>query len=182
LEAFLNLRDGACITDARARLFVLRGIVMQEIAYEPNRDVPFFGARAFARRIVAETDELRSKLDDADAERRALISKSAELGAANEQLRAERDLARQQLEDFGAASILDIDARRQELQQRVDELNQEVKNVQASIAAERDDMRKEVATAQPDYRRNKRDSPTSRGWHLRLSASAHRCSCIREGS
>jgi hypothetical protein len=30
----------------------------------------------------------------------------------------------------------------------VDELNQEVKNVQASIAAERDDMRKEVATAQ----------------------------------
>jgi hypothetical protein len=63
-----------------------------------------------------EADELRSKLDDADAERRALISKIAELGAANEQLRAEGDLARQQLEDFGAAPILDIDARRQELQ------------------------------------------------------------------
>ncbi|WBL76036.1 hypothetical protein I3J27_23740 [Bradyrhizobium xenonodulans] len=118
-----------------------------EIGYELNRAVPFFGARAFARKIVAEADQLWSKLEAVEAERRALLSKNTELGATSAQLRAERDLARQQLEYFGAAPILDMDARRQELQKRVDALNEELENVRATIAAERDNLRKEVEAA-----------------------------------
>ncbi|MGY8679394.1 DUF4041 domain-containing protein [Bradyrhizobium sp. UFLA05-153] len=127
---------------------------MQEVAYGPIRTVPFFGARAFARKLLEEVDQLNSKLRSAERERKEIASKSADLTAAAErlsaqveQLRAERDLGRQQLEAIGAAPLLDIGARRRELEAQVDALNKQLVQARADIEAEQAAVRKEVEEA-----------------------------------
>ncbi|MCP3468441.1 DUF4041 domain-containing protein [Bradyrhizobium sp. CCGUVB23] len=127
---------------------------MQEVAYKPIRTVPMFGARAFARKLLAEVDQLNSHLLSAEREREEVLSKNADLSATVEQLRtqieqvrAERDLGRKQLESIGAAPLLDIDARRRELQVQVDALNKQLAQARADIAAEQAALRKEVEEA-----------------------------------
>ena len=127
---------------------------MQEVAYEPMRTLPCFGARAFARKLLEELGQLNSKLQSTERERKEIVSKSADLEAACErlrtqveQLRAERDLGQQQLESIGAAPLLDVDARRRELQAQVEALNKQLVQARADVTAERDALRKEVEEA-----------------------------------
>ncbi|MGY4496947.1 outer membrane murein-binding lipoprotein Lpp [Bradyrhizobium sp. GM24.11] len=130
------------------------GDFMQDVALELNRAVPFFGARAFARKLLEEAHQLNLQFQAAEHERKEVLSKNADLAEAVErlgnevkQLRAARDVARQQLEYIGAAPLLDVDTRRRELQTQVDALNKEREEARAEIAVERDAFRKEVEEA-----------------------------------
>ncbi|MBP2434157.1 DUF4041 domain-containing protein [Bradyrhizobium elkanii] len=124
---------------------------------EQSRTVPFFGVRAFARKLLEEVVQLRLKLQSAETERQDVLSRNAQLVTAVEQLKseleelkAERDLARQQLASIGAVPLLEIDARRRELQVQADALNQELVHVRADIASSRNALQKEVEEARQE--------------------------------
>ena len=124
---------------------------------EQSRTVPFFGARAFARKLLEETVLLKSSLQSAEADRQQLHSRNAELVTAAEQLKseleklkAERDLASQQLASIGAIPLLEIDARRHELQVQVDALKEQLARERADISSSRDALQKEVEEARQE--------------------------------
>ncbi|WP_420971629.1 DUF4041 domain-containing protein [Bradyrhizobium sp. B120] len=128
---------------------------MQEIAQQVPRTIPFLGARAFARKLLLETDHLRSEGENLKRERDEAQSKIKELDATVERLtfeleavRAQHDIAQQHLTTIGAASMMEVEAKRCELQAKVDALNAQFIRTTAEIARERDALRKEVEGAQ----------------------------------
>ncbi|MCP2221715.1 DUF4041 domain-containing protein [Bradyrhizobium elkanii] len=128
---------------------------MQDIAQRVPRIIPFFGARALARKLLLETDQLRSEGEILKRERDEAQSKIAGLGATVEQLtfeleavRAQHEIAQQHLTAIGAASMMEVEAKRCELQAKVDALNAQFVRTTAEIAGERDALRKEVEEAQ----------------------------------
>ena len=77
---------------------------------QPSRailSIPWFGARKLARKLAAE----------------------------NQELRAQRDEARKQLERFGALSVLQLEARRAELQRETAEQTARINRVWTEGAA-----------------------------------------------
>jgi hypothetical protein len=99
-------------------------------------------------------DQLRSKLESMKLARDEAESKTADLSASVEQLsielkeaQAQHDLARQQLESIGAASLLEIEAHRRKLEAEVDTLDKRLNQDRADIAAEQEALRKQVSEA-----------------------------------
>ncbi|MBR0792150.1 DUF4041 domain-containing protein [Bradyrhizobium manausense] len=127
------------------KAFSLLGLSMQQVSQA--RAVPFFGARAFARKLLEEMDQLNARLASADGEIGEASSCLAQLRAEVAQLRAERNTAQQQLVTIGALPLLDLDARRRELQTAVDALKEELVKARTDIAAERANLKGEVDEA-----------------------------------
>ncbi len=110
-----------------------------EVAARPI-SIPWFGARKAARRLAEEAQTLRAQLH-----------RFTELGnrlvAEIKQIRAERDHAYRHLEELGALSIVQLELKRQELQQKPDEQSALFEQQRTEAAAELNKINEQLKAA-----------------------------------
>lgn len=102
--------------------------------------IPWFGARRAARKLAAEAQELRGQLD-----RFAVLGQ--QLVAEIKEVRAERDLARHQLESLGALSALELELYYRRLQKEIAEQTTRFDQEKAAAAAELESTKQQLRKA-----------------------------------
>lgn len=113
--------------------------------------VPWFGARKMARRLSTEVDELHAQLDAARAQLDRLATMSHELVAQVKDLRQQKERAIEQLDRLGAISVVQLEARLDDLkgviaegEVRFERTKSEQLALLESIKAQRDDARRSI--------------------------------------
>ncbi|HEY4981225.1 MAG TPA: DUF4041 domain-containing protein [Pseudolabrys sp.] len=86
---------------------------------KPRLSVPWFGARKMARQLMAEVQELRVQRDAARNQLERVGGMASELVAEVKKLRAQREAALKQLEILGALPVAQLEARRVQLEAEI---------------------------------------------------------------
>jgi hypothetical protein len=101
----------------------------------PNRSIPFFGARKFARQLLIEVDELRIQLDAEEKKTQRVSEIAHNLIADAKAIQAEHQQALKQIDALGGLSIFELEARRRESATELAELNAQFAAIKEEIDA-----------------------------------------------
>lgn len=118
---------------------------------EPPRQhlsIPWFGARKKARKLAIEVQELRAQHDTARDQLERFSALGRNLVAEVKELRAERDVAHEHLEALGALPILQLELRRRELEREIAEQAERLDSEKSEAAAALESMKQQLKKAQ----------------------------------
>src|ERR1043166_8044135 len=105
-----------------------------EQSTEAPLNIPWFGARKMARRLLAERDAARQQLN-------RISDMGRELVAQVKQLRAQRDIAVNRFKEIGALDHLQLEYRKQELETEIARIESEKEEAIAEVEATRQQVR-----------------------------------------
>jgi hypothetical protein len=113
----------------------------------PFPSVPWFGARKMARKLAAEVQQLRAERDAARNQLDRLATMGRELVDEVKELRAQRQMALKQLEILGALPVTQLELRRHELEKQIAEQTQLLNREKSEAAAALETMRRKLKDA-----------------------------------
>ena len=113
----------------------------------PHLSIPWFGARKMARALAVEAAELRTQNATLHDQLERFTALGQKLVGELKEVRAERDIAREQIETLGALPALQLELRRRELEKAVAEQAARLEREKIEAAAALEAMKRELKKA-----------------------------------
>lgn len=92
---------------------------MDEPARRDAISIPWFGARKAAYRLASELERMRAEFESTRDQLERLTSLSHQMVAELKETRAERDMARESLDALGGLSVLELQIRQRDLENKI---------------------------------------------------------------
>ena len=99
-----------------------------------QQSIPWFGVRKTARKLAAENQELRENYDASRGQLERFTTLAHQMVTELKEVRAERDIAREQLKALGALPALQLELRRRQLEKEIAEQAARLKNEKSEAA------------------------------------------------
>src|SRR5688500_4091204 len=109
--------------------------------------IPWFGARKAARKLAREVQELRAERDTTREQLERFSVMGRELVAEVKVLRAQRELALKQFEKIGALSVAQLEFRRLELEREIAAQAARLEQEKSEAAAALQSMKEQLKKA-----------------------------------
>src|ERR1041385_8548043 len=114
--------------------------------YISKPSIPWFGARKAAYKLAIENAKLRAEYEATRVQLDKLTPLAHRMVAELKEVRAERDIAREQVKSLGGLSTLELEFRNRQLQREIAEqtaqLDKEKGDAAAALAATRQELKK----------------------------------------
>lgn len=110
--------------------------------------IPWFGVRRVAHKLAIQVKELRAERDTKSGQLERLATMGRELVTEVKKLRSQRAMMLKQMEELGIYTVVELEDKRQELENQISEQSIRFDREKYQAAAELDEVRRRMKEAQ----------------------------------
>ena len=110
--------------------------------------IPWFGVRRVAHKLAIQVKELRAERDSKSGQLERLTTMGRELVTEVKKLRSQRATMLKQMEELGIYTVVELENKRQELENQISEQSIRLERDKSQAAAELDEIRRRMKDAQ----------------------------------